>query len=59
MKDVNSDHIMANRKLDIYLSKLQLITQNLVVKKAILILHGDWHINLLHKKGGELDFYYE
>ena len=47
MKDVNSDHIMANRKLDIYLSKLQLITQNLDVKKAILILHGDWHINLL------------
>jgi len=35
-----------------------LISQNLIVKNAILILHGDWYINFLHKKK-ELDFYYE
>jgi len=38
-----------DRKLDIYLSKLQLITQNLIAKNAILILHGDWYINFPHK----------
>jgi len=36
-------------KFDIYLSKLDLITQNLIVKNAILILHGDWYINFPHK----------
>jgi len=34
-----------NRKLDICLSKLQLITQKLIEKNAIPILHGDWYIN--------------
>ena len=36
-------------KFDIYLSKLELITQNLIVKNVILILHGDWYINFSHK----------
>jgi len=36
-------------KFDIYLSKLELITQNLTVKNAILILRGDWYINFPHK----------
>ena len=36
-------------KLDNYLSKLELITYNLIVKNTILILHGDWYINVLHK----------
>jgi len=36
-------------KFDICLSKLELITQNLIVKNAILILHGDWYINFPHK----------
>jgi hypothetical protein len=39
----------SDRKLDIYLSKLEPITQNLIVKNAILILHGDWYINFPHK----------
>jgi len=36
-------------KFDIYLSRLELTTQNLIVKSAILILHGDWYINFPHK----------
>jgi len=36
-------------KFDICLSKLDLITQNLIVKNAILILQGDWDINFPHK----------
>ena len=32
-------------KLDFCLSKLYLITQKLIVKNTILILHADWHIN--------------
>jgi hypothetical protein len=50
---------LSHRKLDIYLSKLELISQNLIVTNAILILHGDWYINFLHKKKKESDFYYE
>jgi len=32
-------------KLDIYLSKLQLISHKLIVENAISILHGDWYIS--------------
>ena len=36
-------------KLDIYLSRIEMITQKLIVRNAILILHGDWYINFPHK----------
>jgi len=38
-----------------------MITQNLIVENSILILHGDWYKNFLHKSKRnkwELDVYY-
>jgi hypothetical protein len=40
-------------KFDIFLNKLELIIQKLIVKNRIMILNGGWYINLHYKSTNE------
>jgi exonuclease III len=40
---------------DKFLNKLELFIQKLVMKDKILILCGDWHIDLLHEDSNQKD----
>jgi len=45
-------------KFDIFLNKLQLIVQKIIVKNKILILCGDWNVKFLYKNSNERELNY-
>jgi hypothetical protein len=49
-------HRNPDGKYDIFLNKVELIIQILIVNNKISILDGDWNINFLHKSTNEREF---